>query len=69
MLSQLVKVCKSKGIEKIMGYYYKTPKNSMVKNLYGDFGFKLVSLEADESSVWQLDVNTFKENPTYISIN
>jgi FkbH-like protein len=69
MLNELVRVCKSRGIETIVGYYYKTAKNTMVKNLYGDFGFTLTSLEADESSTWLLDVDSFKEKQTYIAVN
>lgn len=42
MLDELVSKAKAKGITEIFGYYYPTKKNSMVKDLYGDFGFQLI---------------------------
>lgn len=31
MLDELVRQCREQGIQKIVGYYYKTAKNAMVK--------------------------------------
>ena len=53
MMDDVVKRAKARGIEKIIGYYYKTAKNSMVADFYGRFGFKKVS-EHGEDSVWEL---------------
>lgn len=39
MLDELVQQCREQGIQNIVGYYYKTAKNAMVKDLYGTFGF------------------------------
>ncbi|MGN0621634.1 MAG: HAD-IIIC family phosphatase [Porcipelethomonas sp.] len=62
MLDSLVKECRMRGIEEIYGYYYRTKKNAMVKELFGQFGFE--KLEADEnSSKWRLGV------PRYIDKN
>ncbi len=71
MLNELVKVCQSKGIKNIIGYYYKTAKNSMVKNLYGDFGFTLKSIDQNENSIWELltDTYTFKKSAIKVEKN
>lgn len=68
ILNELVKVCKDRNIHTIMGYYYKTNKNSMVKNLYKDFGFTLKSINENEDSIWELDINTYIEKPSTIKV-
>jgi predicted enzyme involved in methoxymalonyl-ACP biosynthesis len=68
MLNELVKVCKGRNIKTIVGYYYKTPKNAMVKNLFGEFGFTLKTLEENEDSVWELDVDTYTQKPSTIRV-
>lgn len=68
MLNELVKVCKTRGIKTIFGYYYKTAKNSMVKCLYRDFGFYLKSIDDDENSIWELDIDTYIEKQSTIKV-
>jgi FkbH-like protein len=68
MLNELVKVCQGRGIKTIVGYYYKTSKNAMVKNLFGDFGFTLKNLDENENSVWELDVNSYTQKPSTIKV-
>ena len=54
MLDELVKAAQAQGITEIIGYYYPTAKNAMVKELYGTFGFEKISEDADGNSVWKL---------------
>jgi len=65
MLDELIRQCRERGIEKVKGYYYKTAKNSMVSELYGSFGFELLSSDGDGNSVWELDVNSY-ENRNHV---
>lgn len=71
MLDTLVKQCKSKGLSTITGYYYKTAKNSMVKSLFGDFGFTLISEDQSGNSIWRLNVKdyTYKNPPIKVLKN
>lgn len=55
MFDALVERCKARGIRTILGYYYKTPKNNMVSEKFGDFGFALIARN-DESSVWKYEI-------------
>lgn len=64
MLDTLVSYAKAQGIEKIIGYYYKTKKNNMVKNLFGDFGFEKISENENEDTVWELNIQ-FYENKNH----
>lgn len=69
MFSELHRICKEKGITEIKGNYYKTAKNSMVKDFYQDLGFFCVE-KTDESSSWNLKVPEFVfKKDFYISIN
>lgn len=59
MLDRLVEKCVGRGIEKIVGYYYPTAKNKMVKNLFGDFGFDKISEDENGNAVWELSTNGY----------
>lgn len=68
MCQELVKAAKAKGIGRIYGYYYKSAKNAMVKNMYGDFGFEKVE-EQGENTVWKLNIADFIAKKLQIVIN
>ncbi|MBQ1389928.1 MAG: HAD-IIIC family phosphatase [Clostridia bacterium] len=68
MLDELVDRCKEQGIKTIMGYYYPTAKNKMVKELFGTFGFDKIS-EDENGSVWKLEVEGYQKKCSVISIN
>ncbi len=70
MMDSLVEKCRERGIQKIIGYYYPTAKNGMVRDFYGLQGFKKTSSDPDGNTVWEFDVTeeyTAKNN--YISVN
>ena len=68
MWQELVKSAKAKGIGKIYGYYYKTAKNAMVKNMYGDFGFTMQKQNCEDTT-WCMNVADFKDQNLQIVIN
>ena len=65
MLDEIIKKANSLDLTKVLGYYYPTEKNGMVKSLYQDFGFNKVSQDDKENSVWSLSL---QEKP-YIDKN
>ncbi|MDA9279881.1 HAD-IIIC family phosphatase, partial [bacterium] len=67
MLDELVRKCKDKGVSEIMGYYYKSAKNSMVCDLYDKFGFSLVG-KNDEDTVWKLYLVNYEIKNKFIGI-
>ncbi|NLT09701.1 MAG: HAD-IIIC family phosphatase [Ruminococcus sp.] len=69
MLDELVRICCEKGIRKIMGYYYRTPKNNMVAELYGRFGFARISVSENGDSVWVLDTKDYEDQNNVIKVN
>ncbi len=68
MLDTLVAKANEQGITKIIGYYYPTKKNGMVKELFNDFGFAKVS-DNDGDTVWELKTNDYKNKNTYIEVS
>jgi FkbH-like protein len=69
MLDALVRKCRERGIDEIIGYYYPTAKNKMVKEFYGEMGFEKVSEDEEENSVWKMDItDNYEEQNKYITI-
>lgn len=68
MLDETVRRAKEMGVKKIVGYYYPTAKNGMVKNLYGDFGFAKI-LEDETKTVWELETANYEPKTAHIRIN
>lgn len=67
MLDELVCQAKKSNIKTLVGYYYKTAKNSMVKNLYKDFGFVLEK-ENNEDTIWKLNIENYKNRQNIIKV-
>jgi FkbH-like protein len=53
------------GATRVVGRYIPTPKNSMVKDLYRQFGFSAIS-EVDGSTHWSLSVHAYHPIRVYI---
>ena len=66
MMNELVLKAKARGVCKIVGHYYPTPKNGMVKEFYGDYGFKLTSEDEAGNRIWELNVGDYSEKVSYI---
>ena len=69
MLDTLVGECKARGITKIIGHYYPTAKNGMVKNLFGDFGFEKTLDVEDGTTEWHLSIDGYINKNNVISVN
>lgn len=56
MMDSMVEACMECGIGTIMGYYYPTAKNAMVKEFYSLMGFVKIHEEENGSSVWKFEI-------------
>lgn len=56
MMDELVKRCKEKGIRKIVGHYYPTAKNAMVKDFYSLQGFSKISEDEKGNTEWSFEI-------------
>lgn len=69
MMDVLVSKCKERGINRLVGYYYPTAKNKMVKGFYEMQGFTLVSEDESGNTVWDMDVSQdYEEKNKYIKV-
>ncbi|WP_233704459.1 HAD-IIIC family phosphatase [Helicobacter cynogastricus] len=68
MLNSLVKRARELGVKTLKGYYYPTPKNAMVADLYTSFGFTLKS-QAEDGSVFGLDLDQHTDKLHYIKVS
>ena len=69
MLDTLVGTCKEKGIDTIIGHYYPTAKNGMVKNLFADFGFEKINEDENGNIEWKLSLEGYINKNNVIKIN
>ena len=66
MMDELVEKAKAAGIRKIIGYYYPTAKNAMVKDFYSLQGFSKVSEDAEGNTVWEFTVDSSYEKKQHV---
>lgn len=65
MLDTLVCDAGKMGLKAIIGYYYPTPKNNMVKEFYSRMGFEKIGEDEKGNTTWKLDLGTYqKKNPS-----
>ena len=69
MLDTLVSECTARNINKIVGHYYPTAKNGMVKNLFADFGFDKASEDENGNTEWSLSLEGYENKNNVIKVN
>ncbi len=74
-MDSLIHQCKDRRIGEIVGYYYPTPKNGMVKDFYKDMGFKLVKTDdntenTDNINCWEFQIpNNYDNKNQHIEVS
>ena len=66
MMDKLIEKAKEAGIKKLIGYYYPTAKNAMVKDFYGLQGFIKISEDDDGNTVWEYDIPNDYEKKQHV---
>lgn len=70
MMDQLVARAKEAGLKKIIGYYYPTAKNNMVREFYDRMGFTKVSEDDEGNTTWEFDLTgEYTDQNTHIKVN
>lgn len=70
MMDELARECQKHGIQRIIGYYYPTAKNGMVRSFYELQGFTKVKEDEEGNTVWQFDVKeTYEKKNSVIAVN
>ncbi|MBO4901166.1 MAG: HAD-IIIC family phosphatase [Lachnospiraceae bacterium] len=69
MMDALVSECKKRKIGEIIGFYYPTKKNGMVRLFYEERGFTKIEEDENGNTVWKLEINESVEKQNkYIEI-
>ena len=68
MMDTLVAEAAARGIKTIVGYYYPTAKNAMVREFYAQFGFAKTTEDADGNTTWTLDVAAYAPKHPHMKI-
>lgn len=68
MLNVLVLTARKRGLEKLVGYYYPTAKNGMVKDFYASMGFRKLSEDSSGGTVWELELSSYVPKPLHIQL-
>ena len=61
MMDTLIHTCQGRGIKELVGYYFPTAKNAMVKDFYQNMGFELLS-DNDGKTSWKYSIPENYEN-------
>lgn len=69
LMNELVRIAKKKSIRTIVGHYYPTPKNGMVKDFYKEMGFMRIKADENGNTDWVLQVEDYSDKKTSIMIN
>lgn len=68
MLDELVRKAAERGVRLIKGYYYRTKKNAMVKDFYGQAGFQKRTQSENGDSEWVLETENYKKRNYIIKV-
>ena len=66
MMDALVDVAQQKGLKKLIGHYYPTAKNMMVKDFYALQGFTKVDEDEQGNTRWELDISHGYEKKQHV---
>ena len=67
MMDTLMRHAAARGIEKVVGYYYPTAKNVMVREFYAQFGFSKTQ-ESEQGTTWELNVADYVPRNPHMKI-
>ena len=67
MMNIIVNAAKEREIEKIIGYYFPTAKNNMVKMFYRNMGFQKKTEDEKGNTVWEIEVEKYVPKKIFIS--
>ncbi|MBQ3671076.1 MAG: hypothetical protein II921_06315 [Treponema sp.] len=68
MMDALMEKCAERNIEKVVGYYFPTAKNKMVRDFYALHGFSKAGEDENGNTTWVGSVAEYKKRNTVISV-
>ena len=68
MMDRLVQEGDQRNVQNLIGHYYPTAKNGMVKEFYGSMGFTKTQEDEAGNSRWEMAVESYKAKNHVISV-
>jgi len=68
MMNALMEAAKRRGVERVVGHYYHTAKNGMVREFYRDMGFCLVTKDGDDNTEWAIAPGAYRDQQRHITV-
>lgn len=69
MMNEVFRIAKKMKLQKVVGYYYPSEKNNMVRDFYKDMGFDLREQIDEKAFVWERGVEDYELKGVHININ
>lgn len=70
MMDELVMHCQKQNVKRIIGYYYPTAKNNMVRDFYGVQGFTKIEENEKGDTKWSFEISSnYEQKNHYIKVN
>lgn len=68
MMDELVAKAKARGVKKLVGYYYPTAKNAMVKDFYALQGFTKIDEDKMGNASWEFIIDDSYEKKQHVIV-
>ena len=69
MMDEFMAKCRERGVERVVGHYYPTTKNGMVKEFYSLHGFKKTEEDSEGNARWEILVSEYEPKNKVITVN
>lgn len=69
MMDEFISICKKRGIDLVVGHYYPTAKNGMVKDFYALHGFTKTDEDAVGNAQWEIKTADYESKNRVINVN
>lgn len=69
MMNALVEEAKKRGINKIIGHYYPTAKNGLVKDFYGTMGYTKIHEDEEGNTDWELILRYYHMKMPHMTVS
>ncbi len=68
MIDKLVEECLNRGVQRIIGHYYPTAKNAMVREFYEFMGFEKVEEDEKGNTSWKMYIEKYEPQNKVIEV-
>jgi len=69
MMDEFISICKKRNIDTVVGHYYPTAKNGMVKDFYALHGFTKTYEDAGGNAQWEINTADYSPKNHVINVN